>query len=466
MGKQYGMIYTDLHVHSLYSRATSKDGTLVNFGKWARLKGLSVLGTGDFTHPAWRASIGADLVPAEPGLFRLRPDLEKAIEADLPAACREGATPFSKPVRFVLQVEISTIYKRDGFTRKVHHLILAPGLKEADAIIARLSKIGNLKSDGRPILGLDSRNLLEITLEAGAGCMLIPAHIWTPWFSALGSKSGFDAIADCYGDLAPHVFAAETGLSSDPPMNWRVSSLDRYRLISNSDCHSPDKLGREATAFESDLDYFAIQKALETGAGYVGTVEFFPEMGKYHLDGHRHCGICLDPKQTKTYKGMCPVCGKAVTVGVMARVEELADRPEGVKPATGGTFQSFIPLRDMLGELFDCGAATGKVEKAWNVLTESVGPELFILGHAPLADLEKAGPKPLAEAIRRMRAGKVICEAGYDGEYGVVRLFKPEELGFKAKPRKPLPPPPPDVEPPKPKATRRSKKNGSQLDLF
>ena len=457
------MIYADLHVHSRYSRATSKDGTLDNFARCAQLKGLAVLGTGDFTHPAWRAAIGSELVPAEPGFFRLKPERERAIEAELPAACRNGASPFSQPTRFVLQVEISTIYKRDGSTRKVHHLILAPGLKEADALIASLSKIGNLKSDGRPILGLDSRHLLEMTLEAGAGCMLIPAHIWTPWFSALGSKSGFDSIADCYGDLAPHVFAAETGLSSDPPMNWRVSSLDRYRLISNSDCHSPDKLGREATAFESAADYFAIRNALETGAGYAGTVEFFPEMGKYHLDGHRNCGICWDPKETRKHRGICPVCGKGVTVGVMARVEELADRAEGVKPATGGLFRSFIPLAEVLGEVFNCGSASGKVRKAWTTLAESVGPELYTLGHAPLEDIEKAGPPPLAEAIRRMRACKVICEAGYDGEYGVVRLFKPEELGFKPKPRKP--PPPPKVKPPR-KVKARKKNDGPQMDLF
>jgi DNA helicase-2/ATP-dependent DNA helicase PcrA len=449
------MIYSDLHVHSLYSRATSKDGTLVNFARWARLKGLAVLGTGDFTHPAWRAAIGSELVPAEPGLFRLKPELERAVEADLPAACREGVIPFSSPVRFALQVEISTIYKRDGATRKVHHIILVPGLKEADALIARLSKIGNLKSDGRPILGLDSRHLLEMTLESGAGSMLIPAHIWTPWFSALGSKSGFDSIADCYGDLAPHVFAAETGLSSDPPMNWRVSSLDRYRLVSNSDCHSPEKLGREATAFDTPVDYFAIRGALETGKGYAGTVEFFPEMG--------NCGICWDPKETKAHKGFCSVCGKPVTVGVMARVDELADRPEGIRPP-GASFRSFIPLADVLGELFDCGSATGKVTKALDALAESVGPELYTLGHAPLEVLEKAGPAPLAEAMRRMRACQVVCEAGYDGEYGVVRLFKPEELGYKAKPRKP--PPPPKVKPPRKTASRRKAAGGPELNLF
>ncbi|MFO7536251.1 MAG: endonuclease Q family protein [Kiritimatiellia bacterium] len=462
------MFYADLHVHSRYSRATSPDGTLDSFARWAQLKGLGVVGTGDFTHPAWRQAIGDQLIPAEPGLFRLKPDRERELAAALPEACREGVTPFSGATRFLLQVEISTIYKRDGATRKVHHLILVPGLKEADALTARLARMGNLKSDGRPILGLDSRNLMEMVLESGEGCMLIPAHIWTPWFSALGSKSGFDTIADCYADLAPHVFAAETGLSSDPPMNWRVSSLDRYRLISNSDCHSPDKLGREATAFDTAVDYFAMRRALETGAGYGGTVEFFPEMGKYHLDGHRNCGVCWEPGETEGHRGLCSVCGKPVTVGVLARVAELADRPGGVHaPASGGAFRRFIPLAEVLGEMLDCGAATGKVEKAWNALETAVGPELYLLGHAPLEAIEKAGPAPLAEAIRRMRESRVICEAGFDGQYGIVRLFKPEELGRKAKPRKILPPKPPKAETPRQAAARVKKEGGkSQLNLF
>lgn len=461
------MFYADLHVHSRYSRATSPDGTLESFARWAQLKGIGVVATGDFTHPAWRQAIGDELIPAEPGLFRLKPDRERFVAAGLPEGCRAGATPFSTTPRFILQVEISTIYKRDGATRKVHHLILVPGLREADALIARLSRVGNLKSDGRPILGLDSRNLLEMVLESGDGCMLIPAHIWTPWFSALGSKSGFDTIADCYADLAPHVFAAETGLSSDPPMNWRVSSLDRYRLISNSDCHSPDKLGREATAFDTAVDYFAIRRALETGAGYAGTVEFFPEMGKYHLDGHRNCGVCWDPKETKRHHGLCSGCGKPVTVGVMARVEELADRPEGARAPAAGPFRSFIPLSEILGELLDCGAATGKVEKAWTALETAVGPELYVLGHAPLEAIGKAGPAPVADAIARMRACKVICEAGFDGEYGIVRLFTPEELGRKPKPRKVTPPKPPKPETPRQAAARVKREGGkSQLKLF
>ena len=283
--------HADLHVHSKYSRATSRDLDLEHLAAWAARKGLTVVATGDFTHPAWRTELKEKLVPAEPGLFRLRPEIEQAVAEGLPSACRT-------PVRFMLEVEISTIYKKAEKTRKVHHLIYAPDFATADRISERLARIGNIASDGRPILGLDSRDLLEITLTSSPDAYLIPAHIWTPWFAALGSQSGFDSIAACYGDLADHIFAVETGLSSDPPMNWRLSMLDRYRLVSNSDAHSPGKLGREATTFDCALDYFALRKALETGQGFVGTVEFFPEEGKYHLDGHRKCGVKFSPRET------------------------------------------------------------------------------------------------------------------------------------------------------------------------
>src|SRR5229473_6115083 len=302
--------HADLHVHSKYSRATSPDLDLEHLASWARRKGIAVVATGDFSHPAWSAELKAKLVPAEPGLFRLRDDIEKAVMAALPAACRA-------PVRFMLEVEISTIYKKGDKTRKIHHLIYAPDFATVDRINARLARIGNIASDGRPILGLDSRNLLEITLDSGPDAYLIPAHIWTPWFAALGSQSGFDSIVECYGDLSDRIFAVETGLSSDPAMNWRVSFLDRYRLVSNSDAHSPGKLAREATRFSCEPDFFAMRRALETGEGYEGTVEFFPEEGKYHLDGHRACGVRLDPEQTRALDTICPQCGKPLTVGVL-----------------------------------------------------------------------------------------------------------------------------------------------------
>src|SRR6266496_4903333 len=317
--------YAYLHFHSKYSRACSRDCALEHLAWWARRKGVTVVGSGDFTHPAWFEHLRENLEPAEPGLFRLREQLDRGVERTLPASCRG-------PVRFMLSVEISTIYKRAERTRKVHHLVYVPDFDAAAEFSRRLGRIGNLASDGRPILGLDSRDLLEITLESGPGSYLVPAHAWTPWFSVLGSKSGFDAVADCYADLAGHIFAVETGLSSDPAMNWQVSSLDRYTLVSNSDAHSPPALGREATEFNCALDYFAVREALRTGEGLGGTIEFFPEEGKYHADGHRKCDVRLEPEQTRAYGGRCPTCGRPLTVGVLSRVSELADRPAGVRP--------------------------------------------------------------------------------------------------------------------------------------
>ncbi|HYB55153.1 MAG TPA: UvrD-helicase domain-containing protein [Alphaproteobacteria bacterium] len=415
--------HADLHVHSKYSRATSRDCDLEHLAYWAARKGIGVVATGDFTHPAWRAELKEKLLPAEPGLFRLRQELERAVAEKLPPACRSA-------VRFMLSVEISTIYKKGERTRKIHHLLYAPDFDSAERISARLARIGNIASDGRPILGLDSRHLLEITLEASHQAFLVPAHIWTPWFAVLGSQSGFDSILECYGDLAHHIFALETGLSSDPAMNWRLSFLDRYRLVSNSDAHSPAKLGRETTLFDSELDYFAIRRALETGEGYVGTVEFFPEEGKYHLDGHRKCGARLSPKETREAGGRCPVCGERVTVGVLHRVEALADRSEDevAPPPTAGEVASLVPLPEVLSELASTGPASLSVERSYDRLVASLGPELAILQAVPLDDIARADSSLLAEAIARLRAGRVIREAGYDGEYGVIRLFEAAEL--------------------------------------
>jgi len=415
--------HADLHVHSKYSRATSRDLDLEHLAAWACRKGIGVVATGDFTHPAWSAELKQKLVPAEPGLYRLRDDIEQAISQTLPAACRA-------PVRFMLEVEISTIYKKADRTRKIHHLIYAPDFETVDRMSARLARIGNIASDGRPILGLDSRDLLEIALESGPHAYLVPAHIWTPWFAALGSQSGFDSITECYGDLADRIFAVETGLSSDPPMNWRVSFLDRYRLTSNSDAHSPGKLGREATTFDCELDYFAIKQALETGHGYVGTVEFFPDEGKYHLDGHRKCEVRLSPKETLAHGGRCPVCGEALTIGVEHRVEVLADRSEAqaLPPPSAGAVSSLVPLPEILSELTASTAASRTVARGYDQAIAKLGPELAILQSMPVEDIARAGSALLAEAITRLRAGQVIREAGYDGEYGVIRLFEAKEL--------------------------------------
>ena len=401
---------------------------------WARKKGVAVIGTGDFTHPTWFSEISEKLIPAEPGLFRLRADLEQQVDQWL-----DG--PGGDHVRFMLEVEISTIYKKDDKTRKVHHLIYAPNLEMAQNIRQALDRIGNIASDGRPILGLDSRDLLEITLEGGDGCYLIPAHIWTPWFAVLGSKSGFDTIEHCYGDLTHHIFALETGLSSDPPMNWRVSQLDRYTLVSNSDAHSPPKIGREASMFDSEMDYFAMRHALETGKGYGGTVEFFPEEGKYHLDGHRKCGVCLSPEESKGYDNRCPTCGKPLTLGVMHRVDELADRPRFAEdaqnrddgssqphPPRAAPYRSLVPLEEVLSEIERKGPKTKTVQHRYEELMSRLGSELYILEQAPLEDVRKAGSSLVAEALSRMRHGQVIRQSGYDGEYGKIRFFSDDEL--------------------------------------
>jgi DNA helicase II / ATP-dependent DNA helicase PcrA len=415
------MFHADLHIHSRFSRACSKDCDIEHLSWWALRKGLTVLGTGDFTHPAWAAELKDTLVPAEPGLFRARPELERRLARDSPATC-------AGTVRFMLSVEISTIYRRDERTRKVHHLIYAPGFEAADRITAALAKIGNLASDGRPILGLDSRDLLEITLEGGPGCYLVPAHVWTPWFAVLGSRSGFDAVQDCYADLAGHIFAVETGLSSDPAMNWTCSSLDAYRLVSNSDAHSPPMLGREATVFGTDLDYFAMAEALRTGQGLDGTIEFFPEEGKYHLDGHRKCGVRIEPEQTRALEARCPACGKPLTVGVLHRVAELADRPAGFRPDGAPGFTCLVQLPEIIGEIFGTGPKSKKVTGEVGRLVAALGPELSILREVPLDDLRRVGGSRLGEGIGRLRRGEVIRDAGYDGEYGTIRLFQPDEL--------------------------------------
>ncbi|MEM9442160.1 MAG: UvrD-helicase domain-containing protein, partial [Pseudomonadota bacterium] len=340
------------------------------------------------------------------------------------AACRGNI------VRFMLEVEISTIYKKGEKTRKVHHLIYVPDIAAADRLIVALSRIGNLKSDGRPILGLDSRDLLEITLESDPESYLIPAHIWTPWFAAMGSKSGFDSIDDCYGDLADRIFAVETGLSSDPAMNWRISSLDRFRLVSNSDAHSPIKLGREATAFDGPLDYYGIKHALETGQGYIGTIEFFPDEGKYHLDGHRKCKRSFLPAETKRLDGRCPICGGKITVGVLHRIDDLADRTpaQATPPPTAGQVDSLVPLHEVIGEIEGVRPGTKRVERSYQHLVNALGSELLILNDVPIEDIRRANDGLLGEAISRLRAGDVIREGGYDGEYGVIRLFEEDEL--------------------------------------
>ncbi len=408
--------YTDLHIHSKYSRATSKSLNLEELAIWAKKKGLNVIGTGDFTHPAWFEEIKEKLVETDDGTFRLKPEIEKQINAN---------------VKFILTVEISTIYKKWDKTRKVHHVVFVPDLKTATNFREKLGAIGNIKSDGRPILGLDSRNLLETVLESGENSYIIPAHIWTPWFSVLGSKSGFDSIEDCYGDLSDHIFALETGLSSDPEMNWHVSKLDKFRLVSNSDAHSASKLAREATVFDIEPNYYSIMNALKTGEGYTGTVEFFPEEGKYHKDGHRKCNICLTPEETKKYNGICPICGKPLTIGVLSRVNELSDRKKiTTLPKTAGKVFSLVPLQEIISEIKGVGPSSKSVTTEYEKLINEFGSELNILQNIPLDELSKTSPL-LKEAISRLRQGKVIKQSGFDGEYGSIKLFDKNELSKK-----------------------------------
>ncbi len=415
----------DLHIHSRYSRATSKGLNPRLLAVWARIKGLDVLGTGDFTHPGWLEELEQELtLDSRSGLYTLKqqPRLDREVD------WLSGFTITGKTL-FMLQGEISSIYKRGGKVRKVHNLVYMPSLEKARQFNARLAKVGNLASDGRPILGLDSRDLLEMVLETDPLAFLIPAHIWTPWFSLFGSKSGFDSMEECFGDLSRHIFALETGLSSDPEMNWCISALDRYRLVSNSDAHSAEKLGREANIFTGDVSYEGIFRALRgeaLGHKFLGTIEFFPEEGKYHLDGHRKCGVVLEPQESLARRNICPICGKALTLGVLHRVLSLADRDTPVQPPGQPGFTSLAPLTDLVSEIVDAGAGTKKVREFYAKCITRLGSELDILLDAPLEDLARVSPL-LAEGVSRMRRGEVLRTPGYDGEFGVIHMFSERE---------------------------------------
>ncbi len=412
----------DVHLHSRFARATSRDLNPSNLHKWSALKGVDVVGTGDYTHPEWFAELSEQLEPAEEGLYQLKAAWREAVEQELPERCRRA-------VRFMLSVEISTIYKKGDKTRKIHHVVILPTLESVARLNRRLGAIGNLHSDGRPILGLDSRALLEICLEADEDVLFIPAHIWTPHFAALGASSGFDSLEECYEDLLPHIFAVETGLSSDPPMNWRLSALDRYAIISNSDAHSPQKLAREATCFDTECSYPGIYSALKDRdpAHFLGTLEFYPEEGKYHYDGHRKCSVCYKPAQTLAAEGICPVCGRKLTVGVLHRVEKLADRPEGFRPAVAPPYEYLIPLDEVIGAAVGVGPKSKKVRAVYDRLLAEIGPELALLRHAGLEAIESCAGPLVAEGVRRMRCGEVDIYPGHDGEYGVISVFSEEE---------------------------------------
>ena len=418
-------IIADLHVHTKYSRATSPQMNLLTMAMWARRKGIGLLGTGDFTHPAHFASIEEKLAPLTNGLFVL-----KGKEND------DSAT------RFMLTAEVSNIYKQDGKTRKIHSLLFAPSIEAARRINTTLASLGNIASDGRPIFGFSAKDLMKLTLDADPECMLVPAHAWTPWFSIFGSKSGFDSIEECFGEYTPHVRAIETGLSSNPEMNRRVSALDNITLISNSDAHSPSKLGREANVLDCNLDYRDVTDVIKKGDAkkFLFTVEFFPEEGKYHFDGHRGCGVRLTPDETLKAEGICPECGAGVTVGVSSRVQELCDRPADrpeAGPETGEQApkvpsRALVPLQEIIAEALGRGYNTKGVASEYKRITDAA-TEFEVLLDLPEDDLLKIAAPRVVEGIIRVRRGELSISPGFDGEFGTVKIFEKDAKASKPK---------------------------------
>lgn len=407
----------DLHVHSHFSRATSKDCDFEHLYYWGKLKGINLIGTGDFTHPQWFEEMREKLAHAEGGLYKLRDDLAEEIDKTLPESVRNNI------IRFIPTVEIATIYKKSDKVRKLHQLLVAPSFETVSAISARLERIGNLKADGRPILGLDSKELLKITLQADARAFYMPAHIWTPWFGMFGSKSGFDSIQECFDELAPEITAIETGLSSDPAMNRRVKNLDGVSITSHSDAHSPQKLGREATLVNADLNYDDILGALKTNDDrLVGTIEFYPEEGKYHADGHRACNVRFTPEQTIAAGGICPVCGKSLIVGVQNRLNQLAASAEPT-PHPKKT-EYIIPLAEVIAELKGTATAGRGVMAQYHQVLAKFGDEFTVLRNVPIDAIKDAGFPLLALAIERLRSGDVVRDSGYDGVFGTIKVFK------------------------------------------
>ena len=410
-------IIGDFHIHSKFSRATSKDMNLEKLAEWAKKKGLDIIGTGDFTHPGWFAELKQKLTEEKPGLFKFKDDQ-------------------SAKAHFILTAEVSSIYSKAGKVRKIHNLIFAPNLEAVKKINDRLTRIGNLWSDGRPILGLDAKELLKIVLDAGPDCFLVPAHIWTPWFSLFGSNSGFDSLEECFEELSKEIFAVETGLSSDPEMNWRLSALDKISLISNSDCHSPANLAREANVFEielNNLSYQEIKRILKEkdSKKFLYTIEFFPEEGKYHYNGHRNCNISFDPAETKKHNLICPECGRRLTVGVIHRVDELADRKVGFKPKDMPGSRHLIPLSEIIAEVLGTAKLSKKVQDEYQKMVVGLGSELEILLDLPPDKIAQVSLPKVAQDIEKMRQGKVKKIPGYDGVYGKISVLEESDSSSK-----------------------------------
>lgn len=413
----------DLHIHSKYSGATSPEMNLQNLYKWGQMKGIFLMGTGDFTHPAWFNEISEKLEEAESGLFRLKKDYAAEVYDEIPTPCKSH-------FRFLLTVEISSIYSKNGRVRKVHSLVAAPSIQVASKINKKLAEVGNIQADGRPILGLDAKELLKIVLDVSSECMFVPSHIWTPHFGLFGSESGFDSLEECFEELTPHITALETGLCSDPQMNWRCSNLDKFTLVSNSDAHSPDKLGREANRFEMPLSYPDLKNAIQTGDPhkFLETIEFYPEEGKYYFGGHAGCKVCLSPEETEKVKGVCPKCGKKITAGVMSRVNMLADRRDGEARKNKIPFRHIIPLKEIMSDVLGVGPSSNKIANEYLKMLSNLGNEFHILLDAPVSEIEKHSGPAVASAIRKMRDGKVQKIPGYDGKFGVIKVMTGDQL--------------------------------------
>jgi len=402
-------IIADFHIHSKYSRATSPNMDLEHFSEVAKIKGINVLSTSDFTHPEWFQNLKEKLEPAEEGLYRLKDK-------------KNG-------VRFVVAGEISNMYTRHGRGRRIHNLIILPSLESAEKINNILSWQGNLKSDGRPILGMDSEELLKIVIDTEPNALFVPAHCMTPYFGIFGSMSGFDSLEEAFGENAKHIYAMETGLSASPDMLWRMADGRKMALISNSDAHSLRNLGREVNVFDTELSYTAIRDAIikKDKSKFLYTIEFFPQEGKYYYDGHRSCGVSMSPKQREKVKGICPKCGRKLTIGVLSRVDELADRKDGFRPSDAIPYKSLVPLKEIIAESVGVGPKTKKVEGYYQELIQKFSNEFNILLDVPFKELNKFTLPKIAEGIKRVRSGKLIIDPGYDGKFGKVKIFQEEE---------------------------------------
>ncbi len=423
----------DLHIHSKYSRAVSPKMNLEELDAWASDKGIQLMATGDFTHPRYFSEIKTKLEPAEPGFYKLKSEFKvKNIKGGL------------ADTRFILSTEISSIYSKNGKCRRVHNLVYAPDIESVEKINEKLSEIGNLASDGRPILGLDCEELAKIVFEVNENCVIIPAHAWTPWFAVFGSMSGFDSLEECFGKYTDKIFAIETGLSSDPTMNWRISKLDNIALISNSDSHSLERIGREANVFNCEFSYKGMMGAIKNSApsrkgkasGFLYTIEFFPEEGKYYFDGHLDCGFSCKPKETKKLNEICPKCGKKMTVGVLTRIEKLADRAEGFNDPKRVPFKYLVTLDSIIGEALGVGKASNKVKKEYWKLIKALDSEFNILLRADIKEIALNSKSEIAEGVKRVREGKVTIKPGFDGQFGVISIFSDEERAKFLKPKK------------------------------